>query len=114
MAKAILRGGLDATRTLILAHSAAVEAGDVIVSAGHVLVAANKYAQNEVGVYVFRGTVEFPKAAPLVIAAGDVCYWDVADGDINKTAQDNTKAGIAKKAAASADTTVLIELGENK
>ncbi len=114
MAKAILRGGLDATRTLKLAHTAEVEAGDVIVSAGHVLVATNAYAADVEGVYIFRGPVEFPKTAPLAIAAGDVCYWDVADGEINKTATDNTKAGIAKKAAASADTTVLVELGENR
>lgn len=114
MAKAVLKAGLKDTRTLKYAHTAAVEDGDVIVVNGQVLVATNAYAADAVGVYAFRGAVEFPKVAALAIAPGEVGYWDVADGNVNKTATDNTKVGIARKAAAAADTTVLIELGENR
>jgi len=114
MAKAIVRGGVNQVRTLKLAHTAAVEAGDVIVSNGQVLVAVNAALANVENTYVFRGPVEFPKEAPLVIAAGDVVYWVAAAGNVNKTASGNTKSGICTQAAASADTVVLIEHGENK
>ena len=114
MAKAIVRGGTNQVRTLRLAHTAAVAAGDVIVSNGQVLVAVNAAEANALNTYVFRGPVEFPKEAPLVIAAGDTCYWVAAAGNCNKTASGNTKLGICTEAAVSAATVVLIELGENK
>jgi predicted RecA/RadA family phage recombinase len=114
MAKAIVRGGLNQVRTLTLAHTAAVEAYDVIVSNGQVLVACNDADANVSNSYVFGGPVEFPKEAALAIAVGDVCYWVAGNGNVNKTAGGNTKAGICTKAAAAADTVVLIELGENK
>ncbi len=113
MATAVLKGGLDSLRTLKLAHSAAVEDGEIITSAGHVLVACNDYAADEEGVYVFRGPVEFPKQASLAIAAGAVCYFDTSAEEVDTT-DTNVMVGIAKKAAAAADTTVLVELAENK
>lgn len=111
--KAIIRSGVKDTRTLKYTHNAAVEAGDVIVGNGQVLVAVNAADANVENVYVFRGKVEFPKEAALAIGVGDVCYW-VADTNINKTAGGNTKAGICTEAALAADTVVLVELGENK
>jgi len=114
MAEAIVRDGITNIRTLKLAHTVAVDAGDVIVSNGQVLVAVSKKDADAANAYVFRGKVEFPKAASLAIAPGDACYWDVADGNINKTATDNTKAGICVEAAAEAESTVLVMLGENK
>ena len=114
MAKATVRGGVSQVRTLKLAHTAAVAARDVIVSGGHVLVAANAAAENVATTYVFRGPVEFPKEASLAVAVGEVCYWVAANGNVNKTASGNTKTGICIKAAGASDTTVLIELGENK
>lgn len=114
MAKANVRGGVTDSRTLKLAHSAATEAREVIVSNGQVLVAVNDALINADNIYVFGGRVEFPKAAPLAIAVGDLCYWDVADGNINKSSAGNTLAGICIEAAGSAATTVLVELDENK
>ncbi len=113
MAKAVLRGGLDTLRTLKYAHSAAVEAGDVISVNGQILVACNAYDADELGAYVFRGPVEFPKEAALAIAPGEVCYYDTSAGEADKT-NTNVKIGIARKAAAASDTTVLVELAENK
>lgn len=113
MAKAIPRGGVHQNRTLKYANAGAVEAGDVIVANGQVLVAVNAAGAGAENVYIFRGPVEFPKAAALAVAAGEVCYWAGA-GNANKTAQDNTKIGICVEGAAAADTVVLIELGENK
>lgn len=114
MAKAVLRGGLGELRTLKHAHTSAIEANDILVVNGQVLVACNDYEADEEGAYVFRGPVEFPKEAPLVIATGDVCYYVAGNGNVNKTSTANTKVGTPRKAAASADTVVLIELGENK
>ena len=114
MAKAILKGALAAMRTLKLAFTAAVEAGDVILSGGHVLVAANAYAADEAGIYVFRGPIEAPKQASLVVASTAILYWDDTAGCATTIATANTKMGIARKAAVAADTTVLIELAENK
>lgn len=114
MAKAIVRGGVNQVRTLKLAHTAAVEAGDIIVSNGQVLVAVNDADANASNSYVFRGPVEFPKSTAVAAAVGDVYYFDVADGNVNETATDNFKVGICVEAAAQAATAVLIELGENK
>lgn len=112
--KAIVRGGVNQVRTLKLAHTAAVEAEEVIVSNGQVLVAVNAAEANEENTYVFRGPVEFPKSPAVAAGVGDVYYFDVADGNVNESATDNFKVGICIEAAAQAATAVLIELGENK
>jgi len=114
MATATPRGGVDQLRTLKLAHTAAVAAGEVVVSNGQVLVAVNDAAANATNIYIFRGPVEVPKEAALAVNPGDVCYWVAANGNANKTSAGNTKLGICTAAAASAATTVLIELAENK
>lgn len=53
---------------------------------------------------------QLPKVAPLVIDQGDLVYWDAADGNLNKTATDNTLAGFAFAGAASAATTVAVKI----
>lgn len=114
MAKAIVRGGTNQVRTLKLAHTAKVAAGEVIVSNGQVLVAVNAAEANAENTYVFRGPVEFPKNNAVAMAVGDVVYWDAGDGNINKTADANTKTGIVVEAADETATVGLVELGENK
>ncbi len=108
MAKATPRGGVTTNRTLKLAHTAAVEDGDVIVSNGQVLVAEGDYAADEEGIYTCMGPVEFPKVDATAIAVGDPVYWDAADGEIN-TDNANPQAGVCIGVAAAADTTVLVE-----
>src|SRR4030067_2093947 len=114
MATGTVRDSLQNVRTLKLAHSAAVTAGDVIVSNGQVLVAINTALINADNAYVFRGKTEFPKEANLAVNVGDVCYWVAASGNINKTSSGNTKAGICVEASAAADEVVLVMLDENK
>ncbi|MCO5238863.1 MAG: DUF2190 family protein [Chitinophagaceae bacterium] len=58
------------------------------------------------------GVFLVPKATSLAINQGDTLYWDVADGNFNKTAADNFKGGHAAAGALSADTTVLIRLAQ--
>lgn len=97
-------------RTLKLAHTAAVALNEVIVNSGLVLIAVNAALINADNSYVYTGKVTFPKAAPLAIDVGDIVYWDVADGNINKSSSGNTMCGFCIAAALSADTTVDILL----
>ncbi|WP_020675553.1 DUF2190 family protein [Geopsychrobacter electrodiphilus] len=110
---ATIRASLSMLLTLILAHTAAVLDGEIIVSAGQVLVAGNAADANAETSYVFRGPVEFPKVAAQAQPAGTVVYWDATAGNITTTATANTRAGIVREAALAADTTVLVELHEN-
>ncbi len=48
------------------------------------------------------------KNTALVITAGDLVFWDVADNNVNKTASGNYAIGVALEDAASAATTVRI------
>ena len=90
--------------------SADVAAGDVVVAGTLIGIALGDIADGETGEVAIQEVWEVPKAAPLVIAQGDLVYWDVADGNINKTATDNVLAGVAFAGAVSAATTVLVKL----
>ncbi|MEW6115656.1 MAG: DUF2190 family protein [Nitrospirota bacterium] len=114
MATATILSGVNKSRTLRYKHNAAVAVNDVIVGNGHVLVALGDYAANAEGVYAFRSRASFPKEAALAVTAGDKMYWVAAAGNANKTAAGNTLMGIAVEDAAAADTTVTVELMENK
>ena len=67
-------------------------------------------AEGDEAIVATTGIFSVAKAAPLVIAAGDALYFDVADGNVNKTAEDNTLMGYAVTPALSAATTVEIML----
>ncbi len=109
-----IRDSLANARTLKLAHTAAVVVGEVIVSNGQVLVAINAAIADADNIYMYRGRVELPKEASLVVAVGDVLYWDATAEVATKTSTSNTKLGIAIEASAAPDTSVLAMLGENK
>jgi len=113
MATATVRDGINQVKTLKLAHTAAVSAGDVIVNNGQVLVAVNDASASADNAYIYRGKIEVPKEANLAIAVGDVVYWDATNEVANKT-NTNTKMGICVEASAASDTTVVVMLGENK
>ena len=100
-------------RTLKYAHSSATVAGTPIVVNGHVFIPVNTKDADDDNTYVYWGKVQFAKAASLAIDPGEVCYWDVADAEINKTSTDNTAVGICVEAAAAADTTVIVMLQPN-
>lgn len=52
--------------------------------------------------------VKILKNTSLIIAKGDLVFWDVAEGKVNKTASGNYAVGVALEAADTADTTVNI------
>lgn len=91
--------------------NADVDAGDVVVIGNFVAVALGDIADDESGEVATEEVWELPKNNNLAISQGDALYWDVADGNINKTAEDNYYAGLAFKAAGTTATTVQVKLG---
>lgn len=110
MALGTIVDSISNARTLVLAHTAAVAAGEIIVSNGLALIAVAAKDANVAGVYVYMGKVSMPKAAPLVINVGDKVYFDGSANNITKTAAGNTQCGICIEGAASAATEVVIFL----
>ena len=110
MATGIIADSIQNTRTLPLAHSAAVEAGDIIVDNANVLIAINKAAANEKNTYVYMGKCIFPKVAGTAMNPGDKLYWDTTANNVTKTASTNTRCGMCVEAAQAADTTVVLML----
>jgi predicted RecA/RadA family phage recombinase len=89
----------------------AVSANDVVVVGNFVCVALGDIADGAAGVLATEEVFEIPKNNNLVISQGDAVYWDVTDGNINKTAEDNYYAGLAFAAATQTATTVKVKLG---
>jgi predicted RecA/RadA family phage recombinase len=67
-------------------------------------------AQGDIAVVQLEGVFTVPKEAPLVIAQGDLLYWDNTNSVFTKTSSGNTFAGYAYLAAISAATTVQVNL----
>ena len=110
MATGVIADSIQNTRTLPLAHNAAVEGGDIIVNNGNVLVAMNKAAANERNAYAYMGKCIFPKVAGTAMNPGDKLYWDTAANNVTKTVSANTRCGMCVEAALAADTSVVLML----
>lgn len=87
-----------------------VASGDVVKVGNRVGVALGDIASTEEGSVAMSEVFEVPKVAALAVTAGDDLYWDVLDGNMNKTASGNTLAGYAFADAAADATTVKINL----
>ncbi|HPB94046.1 MAG TPA: DUF2190 family protein [Anaerohalosphaeraceae bacterium] len=94
----------------------AVTAGDVVVQGDLIGIAKSDIAANGLGALAIEGVFDFPKATGTStgIAAGAVCYWDVADQQAKTDSETgaNKKLGKCIRAAADADTTVRIKLDQ--
>lgn len=90
----------------------AVAAGDVVVQGELVGVAKKAIAANELGALAVSGVFKFPKAitSGSAITAGSNVYWNTATEVAQTTASSYKLIGKAIKAAADADTTVLVRL----
>jgi predicted RecA/RadA family phage recombinase len=91
--------------------SGAIAYGDVVSLVTRIGIAAADIANGATGALDVVGVFEMPANNNLVIAVGDAVYWDVADQEINKTAQSNIPAGWAVEAKAQTGTTVLVKIG---
>lgn len=94
------------------AAGAAHDVGDVVaLGTGHIGICTTDIASGATGSLAITGVWELPANNNLEISVGDAVYWDVADNEINKTAQDNVAAGWAVGAKGAAGTTVLVKIG---
>jgi predicted RecA/RadA family phage recombinase len=113
MAQATGYDSIRNARTLLLEHTAEVEASDIIVNNGNVLVAVNDAEANEENSYIYLGKVIAPKVAGTAFNPGDKLYWDESEGEFTKVTSGNTLGGFCVEAAASADTTCVLMLMPN-
>lgn len=95
---------------LTVTAPAAVDSGDLIKVGNIFGVAITDAASGAPVAIQVDGVHELPKAAPLVIDAGDPVYWSTSNGNFSKTATSNWYLGVAAEDAASADTTVKVRL----
>lgn len=91
-----------------------VASGAVVIIGSLVAVALVDIANGAAGSVAISEVWSLEKNTSLAIAAGDALYWDVADGEINKTSADNYYAGVAVAAAGATDTTVAVKLGAER
>lgn len=99
------------TKTLKYTHTAATVKNTIYLLAGRVLVALTDAAADVANIFIHGAErIEMPKASGTAITAGATMYWDATNAVITATATGNTKCGIAVEDAASAATTVVIEL----
>jgi len=96
-------------RTMNVTLGGTVAAGTVYEGAGCIGVHLNGGVSGDVDAVLLEGVVTLAKEAPLVIAQGDLVYWDATNKNVDKTTT-NIPCGICTVAAASADTTVTIKL----
>lgn len=87
-----------------------IAAGDVVSLTSRIGIAAGDIAASAVGALAVEGVFEIDKTASLAISLGDAVYFDTTNKKITKTNTD-VPAGWAIKAAAAADTTVLVKIG---
>ncbi len=87
--------------------AADVESGEPVVIGDFTGISSGKYATGEEGEMQLTGVYELAKEAALAIAHGDVVYWDGSAKEVDKT-NTNDALGVAFKAAAGADTSVIV------
>lgn len=104
--------GVKETKTLLYAHPAAVDAGDVIVKNGMVLIAVNDADADETNVWMFAGRAALPKAtgAGSGIDAPARVYYDADANVITTTPGDNAPAGVCIESADTDDDEAIIDM----
>lgn len=110
MAKAAIKEASGEVKTRRMAHTAVVEALDIEVVNGQVVVALNGAEADAETVYVYEaGNVVMPKEAGLEIKPGEKVYWNAAGGIITKTGTD-TLCGRCHEYSDPDDADVKVEL----
>lgn len=91
--------------------SVALAAGQVVDLGVMVGVATEPIAAGEPGSLAIEGVFDFAKASALVVAVGDILYWDEATNQATKTQADGEAViGRAMRAAVDGDTAVRVKL----
>jgi predicted RecA/RadA family phage recombinase len=97
----------------VIAPSGGVSGGDLVVIGSIIGVAAFDAAEAAEVEVATEGVFTLPKASADDVSAGNLLYWDSAQGELTKTAGTGSKplVGVATKAAGSGVTTVACKLG---
>jgi predicted RecA/RadA family phage recombinase len=91
---------------------AAIASGDVVAFPwGCGIATGDIAATTGVGSLAVSGVFSLKKEAALVIAQGDIVYWDDTANEVDKTSSNN-KLGYAFKAALAGDANVDVKLVE--
>lgn len=101
---------IDTGAVILYTATDALSKGAVVNLATRIGIAAENISALGAGPVAVEGVYEVPANATLVISTGDAVYWDVDDGEVNKTAQDNIPAGWAVEPCGNGDETVKIKL----
>lgn len=92
-----------------MAHTAAVEALDIIALDGRVLVALIDAEADVENDYVFECNLEAPMAA-VTISGLEVAYWDNSAGNFTNVVGSNIKCGMFLRDQADTDTECKVYL----
>ena len=89
---------------------AAIAAKTVIEFAAMIGITTGIIAPGATGTVAISEVWTLPKDATVAVTQGDQLYWDVGDGNINKTALGNIPCGIAYTHELAATATVQVNL----
>lgn len=92
----------------------AIASGAPVFDGKLVGIALGTIANGAQGQVATQGVFSLAKKSALVVAEGDVLFWDATPGEITKTAADGLFIGYAAAAAAGADTHVNVLLVQTK
>lgn len=101
---------VDTGEVILYTATDALSKGAVVNLTTRIGIAAEDIAALGTGPVAVEGVYEVPANAALVISTGDAVYWDVEEGAVNKTPDDNIPAGWAVEGCGNGDTTVKIKL----
>ena len=87
-----------------------IDSGDVVAFAAMIGVALGDIPNGATGELAVAEVWILPKNEALAITQGDQLYWDVGDGNINKTSAGNIPCGIAYTHELAATATVQVNL----
>lgn len=93
------------------ASGSLIPSGAVVIVGLMVCIALGDIANGAIGEVATEEVWEVPKDTATEMLQGTAAYWDVADGEINATAEDNYYAGLVFEDAAAAAATVKVKLG---
>ena len=95
----------------ITAGSAAISAGDIVISGGIIGVAKSDIPANAAGAIATEGVFDIVKGAAATFNFGDEVYWNAESGYAQGSASDCTKIGKAVAAADSGAAVVKTMIG---
>lgn len=95
----------------ITAGSAAINAGDIVISGGIVGVAKSDIPANGAGAIATEGVYDIVKKSDVAFGFGDAVYWNAESGYAQGSAASCAQIGTAVAAAGSGAAVVKVKIG---